>query len=194
MFDGIDINMSAEYNRAILHMEGTACKSLVSGVRVLISLKVIQDETPYSLEIAVTDVRGNYWELVLEYKDFEEHLNQLGAMQNDWGRFFNMMAQAFENKFVSGEVKNQAIDMFIDYPIGQAKLRGNFTLKHIKNPSPQLISNLVFSYIERLEIKSLKRPREPSPEIKSQVVEPLKVKAKNLKKKKKPKQIGSKIL
>ncbi|OMJ89301.1 hypothetical protein SteCoe_8599 [Stentor coeruleus] len=186
--------MNAEYNRAILYMEGMICRSLVSGVRVLICVKVVQDEELYVLEIAATDVRGNYWELMLGYKDFEDHLNRLGAMQNDWTRFFNMMAEAFENKFVSGEVKNQAIELFIDYSIGQAKLRGNFTMKHIKNPSPQLISNLVFSYIEKLEVKSLKRPREPSPETKSQVVEPLKIKAKILKKKKKPKQIGSKIL
>ena len=105
-----------------------------------------------------------------------------------------MMSDAFMNHLVNGEIKNQTIRLFIDYPIGEAKLRGTFEMIHIRNPAPQLISDLVFSFIERIEARSLKRVRDPSPEVKHQTQEVLRKIKPKVAKKKNPKQIGSKII
>lgn len=184
--------MNKIFERGIKLLNECTCKSIFSGVNILISFKVIQAQSSL-LEISATDVRGNYWELSLTYEDFQEHIERLGLLNSDWENFFTMMREAFDNNLISGEIVNQLITMHIDYPIGEAKIRGSFTLKFIKNPAPQLISDLVFGFINKLEMKSLKRFRESSNEAKSQVVELPKIKPK-IQKKKKPKQIGSKIL
>jgi hypothetical protein len=184
--------MNKTYDKAIKHLTDCSCKSSFSGVNLLIFCKVLQGPSA-SLEISATDVKGNYWEISLNHDDFQKHIETLGLLNSDWENFFIMMREAFENNSISGEITSHLVHLHIDYPIGEAKIRGSFSLKFIKNPAPQLISDLVFGYISKLEVKSLKRPRESSSEAKSQVIEMPKLKPKPTKKKK-PKQIGSKIL
>lgn len=187
--------MQIEYDRNVLILDGAICKIMASGVKVLISCKVVYNGNARNLEISACDVKSNYWELDLTYSDFCGHLEQLGLMMTDWKTFFNMMRESFNQKLIMGEINNKELKIFVDYPMGEAKLRGTFNLKHIKNTAPQLLADFVFAYIEKIEAMSLKRPREPSPQakIKVPVAEPIRTKPKIVKKKK-PKQIGSKII
>ena len=185
--------MQTEYDRNIILLEGAIAKVIISGIKLLISCKVVHNDNSKVLEIAATDVKTNYWEIILSHEDFCSHLETLGIFKSDWKTYFLMMSDSFDNKLVTGEISNPDINLHIDYPMGEAKLRGTFRLKHIKNPAPQLIADLVFDFIEKIEKKNLKRIREPSPEHKQIHVEPIKAKPKAIKKKN-PKQIGSKII
>lgn len=184
--------MNRNYENSIKVLTDCSCKTRFSGSNMLLICKVIPGQNP-ELEISATDIQGNLWQLLITFNDFQAHIEKIGFLNSEWDNYFKMMKEAFESQLISGEIVNHTINLHIDYPIGEAKIRGTFNLKHVKNAPPAAIASLVFDYIQKLEQRMLKRPRELSSEIKSQAVEPLKAKPK-VQKKKKPKQIGSKII
>lgn len=184
--------MNRNYENSIKVLNDCSYKSKFSGTNILLVCKVVNERNA-ELEISATDIQGNLWQLLITHNDFQAHIEKIGFLNSDWDNYFKMMKEAFENELISGEIGNHTINLHIDYPIGEAKIRGTFVLKHMKNAPPAEIAALVFEYIQKLEHRMLKRPRETSLEIKSQVVEPIKAKPK-VQKKKKPKQIGSKII
>lgn len=184
--------MNRNFDKAINALNHCGCKFLISGTGYLLLSKVIHGQS-VALEISATDIKGNLWKVSLSYEKLQAHIKKIGLLNSDWNNFFSMMKEALENELVDVELANHKMHLHIDYPIGQAKIRGTFKLILEKHDEQKLIADLVFDYIHKLETKMLKRTREASPEIKSQVVEGLKPKPR-FQKKKKPKQIGSKII
>ncbi len=184
--------MNRNYEKAIITLNHFGCKLFVSETRYLILCKVVHGQSA-ELEISGTDVQANLWQVSLSSEEFQAHIEKIGLLNSDWSNFFSMMKEAFANELVSVEVVDYKMHLHIDYPIGEAKIRGTFELPQVIDVQQKLSADLVFEYIHMLETKMLKRTREVSPEIKSQVVEVLKPKPR-FQKKKKPKQIGSKII
>lgn len=103
------------------------------------------------------------------------------------------MYNSIINKDLSVEIQNQELTLSLNYQINVGKLKGSFVLHLERLLNRESIANLVFTYIEKLETRSLKRIREPSPEVPQLIAKPIQPKAKVVKKKN-PKRIGSKIL
>jgi hypothetical protein len=185
--------MNSEYNNSILILDGAGCRVTISGTQMIFSCQVLQRENSRSLEISASDIKGKYWEVIINHEDFINHLDKLGIFKSDWKAFFDIMSNGITEGLIKGEIVNEIIHLHIDYPIGEASLRGTFHLMSIKNPAPRLIAELVFRFIDRLERKNLKRVREPSPQIRQAITDIVKIKTKPAKKKQ-PKHIGSKII
>ena len=182
-----------DYDKNILLLESLCCRIIVENAEMLINLRVVDKKNIKSLEISATDVVRNYWESLITFNDFEDHQLKLGIIRQDWGQFFRLMYNSIINKDLSVEIQNQELTLSLNYQINVGKLKGSFVLHLERLLNRESIANLVFTYIEKLETRSLKRIREPSPEVPQLIAKPIQPKAKVVKKKN-PKRIGSKIL
>ena len=186
-----------DYQKALLICDSVCFSGSLGDERVLGVSKVNPIPGNHQLQIQATDVVNGIWQLTWGMEDFLAHQTKLGIspQHNTWGVYFELLKTAITEKPIKAVLEGTTLKLLVEYPISGAVLKGNLTLESQADPSRKNVAKLVFEAIESLQSKGEQkrvRPRSPSPV----AVQPVKQsKTKPVRsKKKKPNQIGSKLL
>jgi hypothetical protein len=133
-------------------------------------------------------------------EDFERHVHESKANTSNWAAYFNLLKKVIADKKFEIVERSDVLRMSLDYPLGEAVLKGSFELKKLRINREKL-AMIVFQILDEprsLEPVPDKRKRSESPQIRQAPVlasssVPKPVSTNRQVKRRKQKQIGTKL-
>jgi len=189
-----------DFQRSILVMDGLYGKGRMGGRQVLIYSCIKAQPGNFIWSIQISDLIDKHFELEMGIDDFERHLEEIKANTSNWTAYFNLLKKVIEDKKFEIVERSNVVRMSLDYPLGEAVLKGSFELKKLQIDREKL-AIIVFQILDEprsLEPVPDKRKRSESPKIRlapvlasSSVPKP--VSTNRQVKRRKQKQIGTKL-
>lgn len=189
-----------DFQRSILVMDGLFGKAMMGGRQVLIYSSIKAHPGNFIWSIQISDLIDKHFELEMGIEDFERHMEEIKANNSDWTAYFNLLKKVIVDKKFEIVERSNVLRMNLDYPLGEAILKGTLELKKRKIDRDRL-AMIVFQILDEprnLEPVPEKRKRSESPKIRQAPVlatssVPKPVPPNRQLKRRKQKQIGTKL-
>lgn len=189
-----------DFQRSILVMDGLFGKVMMGGRQVLVYSCIKAEPGNFTWSIQISDLIDKHFELEMGLEDFERHMEEIKANASNWAAYFNLLKKVIADKKFEIVERSNELRMSLDYPLGDAILKGSLELKKQRIDREKL-AMIVFQILDEprsLEPVPEKRKRSESPPIRqapilatSSVPKPLSTT--RLVKRRKQKQIGTKL-
>lgn len=189
-----------DFQISLLEIDGLTARYTLNNRQVIVYTSVFVHPGNFRLIIEISDLIDKYWKLEWGLQEFTGHLRDIQITSLNWPVYFNLLKKVIVEKKFELVEKDDSLIMNVDYPIGDAALKGRLSLNKMQIDREK-IAKMIFKILDNSatqENVTEKRKRSESPSIRPAPVSsigsvPKPIPANRQIKRRKTKQIGTKL-